>query len=261
MKSWKIMLGATAAALTFGSAAMAQTAPAPAAPAPAAAPAAPAPAYTFAFNAAYTSDYIFRGLSQTGGKGAASVGVDFTAGLFYLGNWDSNVDFGPTAGDPADKTTFEYDLYGGFRPTVGPVVLDLGFIRYGYVNEPNSAHYTYYEGKAGASYASGPNTLSGVFYYSPEFFGKTGSAEYYEIDDSFTLSNKASISGGVGYQALDKDKAGISGYTQWNVGVGYPITDHFGIDLRYFGTDNSATDFYTRSFAGQRLVATLKATF
>jgi uncharacterized protein (TIGR02001 family) len=252
MKSLKLMLGAAAAALAFGSAAMAQTAT----PAPAAAP--PAPAYTFTFNAAYSSDYLFRGLSQTSGKGAASGGVDFTAGQFYLGNWDSQVDFGPTANDP---TQFEYDLYGGFRPTLGKLNLDLGLIRYGYTSSPSAAHYDYWEAKLLGSYASGPNTLGGAFYYSPEFFGKTGAAEYYEINDALVLSNKATVSGAVGYQALDKKKAGINGYTTWNIGATYPVTDHFGVDFRYWGTDSKATNFYTKTFAGDRIVATLKASF
>ena len=105
------MLGAAAAALAFSSAALAQTAPAPAA-------APPAPAYTFAYNVAVTNDYLFRGLSQTSGDAAISGGIDFTAGQFYLGNWDSKVNFGPTAGDPGNKTVVEYDLYGGFRPAL-----------------------------------------------------------------------------------------------------------------------------------------------
>jgi uncharacterized protein (TIGR02001 family) len=271
MKSWKLLLGAAAAALTFGSAAMAQETPAAAAPAPGATPAgapasapaaAPAPAYTYVFNLAYTSDYLFRGLSQTSGDGAPSGGVDVTFGQFYLGNWDSKVNFGPTAGDPGNETSVEYDLYGGFRPTLGPVALDVGFIRYGYVNAPNAAHYDYWEGKILASYATGPNTLGGAFYYSPEFFGKTGAAEYYEINDAYSgLIKNVTLSGAVGYQALDKAKAGIKGYTTWNVGATYAFNSHIGVDVRYWGTDKDATDFYTKTFAGDRVVGTLKVTF
>lgn len=268
MKSWKIMLGAAAAALAFGSAAMAQDAtPAPAAPGatpagPAATPpAAAAPPYTLAFNFAVTNDYIFRGLSQTSGEYAFSGGIDFTAGQFYLGNWDSKVNFGPTAGDPTNSTSVEYDLYGGWRPAVGPVNLDIGFIRYGYVGEPAAAHYTYWEGKILGTYATGPNTLGGAFYYSPEFFGKTGSAEYFEINDAYTVFKNATLSGAVGYQALTKSKAGIAGYTTWNIGGSYAFDPHISLDVRYYGTDNTATKFYTSTFAGDRGVVTLKLLF
>ena len=249
------MLGAAAAALAFGSTAMAQTAPAPAAE-----PA--APAYTFAYNVAYTSDYLFRGLSQTSGDSAPSGGIDFTAGKFYLGGWASKVNFGATGNDPGNKTTVEYDLYGGFRPTLGAVNLDIGVIRYGYIGAPSAAHYEYWEGKLAGTYASGPNTLGGAFYYSPEFFGKTGSAQYYEINDAFAVGKiPLTISGAVGYQALDKAKAGINGYTTWNIGGTYAFNSHVGVDLRYWGTESKATNFYTKTFAGDRIVGTLKVAF
>lgn len=239
MTSWKTLLVASAASLAFGGAALAD------------APASP----SFAFNAAYGSDYVFRGLSQTFGKGAASGGVDVTFGSFYVGNWDSTVDFG------APKQQFEFDLYGGYRAMLGPVAIDLGGIYYGYTAQPTGSNQAYYEGKLLASYAMGPNTLGGAFYYSPEFFGKTGAAEYYEINDAFTLSNKVTVSGAVGYQALDKTKVGISGYTTWNIGATYPITDHFSIDFRYIGTDDKITSLAGSSVAGDRLVASLKASF
>jgi uncharacterized protein (TIGR02001 family) len=247
MKKCLTWLGATAAAVTLLSgSALADDAPA---------------GPTIAFNAAVTTDYLFRGLSQTSGNAAAQGGADVTYGKFYAGTWLSNVDFGATAGDPSNKTSIEYDLYGGFRPTLGPVNLDIGVIRYGYVDSPKDAHYEYWEAKLLGSYTTGPFTVGGAFYYSPEFFGKTGSAEYYEINAAYTLASKASISGAVGYQDLDKNKAGIAGYTTWNIGLGYPITDHLAIDLRYWGTDSTASDFYTKTFAGDRLVGTLKATF
>jgi len=213
------------------------------------------------FNASVTNDYVFRGLSQTSGDAAAQGGVDVGMGMFYAGTWLSNVDFGPTAGDPDNKTSIEYDLYAGVKPVLGAVNLDLGVIRYGYTDSPKVAHYDYWEGKILASTAMGPATVGAAFYYSPEFFGKTGNAEYYEINAAYTLASKASISGAFGYQDLDKSKAGISSYTTWNVGIGYPITDHLAVDLRYIDTSHKALRFYTKTFAGDRIVGTLKATF
>ncbi len=252
------MLGAAAAALAFSSAAMAQTAPAPAADAPAAAP---APAWSLAYNVAFTSDYLFRGLSQTSGDAAPSGGIDFTAGQFYLGTWESKVNFGATGNDPQNKTAMEYDLYGGFRPMLGPVALDIGIIRYGYMSAPAAAKYDYYEGKILATYAAGPNTIGGSFYYSPAFFGDTGTAEYYEINDAYAATKALTFSGAYGYQALEKKKAGIDGYSTWNVGGTYAFNSHVGLDVRYWGTDSKATNFYTKTFAGDRFVGTVKVTF
>ena len=210
------------------------------------------------FNAAITNDYLFRGLSQTSGDTAASGGADVTSGILYAGTWLSNVNFGATTGDPANKTKIEYDLYAGVRPVLAGVNLDLGVIRYGYTSSPGSANYDYWEGKILASKAFGPATLGGAFYYSPEFFGKIGKAYYYEVNGAYAFANKATVSGAFGYQDLEFDK---SDYATWNVGVGYPLTDHLAVDLRYWDTDNNGDHFYGSTFAGERLVATLKATF
>ena len=246
MKIRTLMLGACAAAALSCGPALAEDAPT-------------GPVVTF--NAAITNDYLFRGLSQTSGDAAAQGGADVTMGMFYAGAWLSNVDFGPTANDPSNKTSIEYDLYAGVRPVLGPVNLDLGVVRYGYTDSPKAAHYDYWEGKILASHAMGPATLGAAFYYSPEFFGKTGDAFYYEVNAAYTLGSKATLSGAVGYQDLEKSKAGISSYATWNLGVGYPITDHLAVDLRYVDTSHKATRFYTKTFAGDRIVATLKATF
>jgi uncharacterized protein (TIGR02001 family) len=216
---------------------------------------------TVSFNAALTSDYLFRGLSQTSGDAAAQGGADLTYGLFYAGVWGSNVDFGPTAGDPNNKTAVEYDLYAGVRPVAAGINFDLGVIRYGYTSSPKAAHYDYWEGKVAASKAFGPATLGAAVYYSPEFFGKTGDAWYGELNGAYTFSNKATVSAALGYQDLQASKAGINNYVTWNIGVGYPITDKFAIDLRYWDTEHDATRFYTKTFAGERLVGTIKATF
>jgi len=213
------------------------------------------------FNAGVASDYVFRGLSQTGGQGAAQGGADVTAGGLYAGAWLSGVDFGATTADPADRTRVEYDLYGGVRPSLGPVSLDFGLIRYGYADAPARAHYAYWEGKAAASRSVGPLSMGAAVFYSPEFFGKVGAAAYYELNGAYALASGATISGAVGRQALDRDRAGIDGYTTWNLGAGWPILGRFAVDARYWGTDGRARRTYGAGVAGQRLAVTLKAAF
>ena len=216
---------------------------------------------TFSYNAAVSSDYVFRGLSQTKGKPAVSGGVDATSGILYAGAWLSNVDFGATAGDPENKTNVEYDLYIGARPVVEGINLDLGIVRYGYASSPSDANYAYWEGKIAASKAIGNATVGGAVYYSPEYFGEVGNAYYVEANGAYVLPIKATVSGALGYQAFDEDKTGIDGYATWNIGVTYPVTPHIGVDVRYSGTESKATDFYSDKFAGDRFVASLKAAF
>ncbi len=245
MKSLKLALCVATASLALGSVAMAEEMAAP----------------TVSFNAAVGSDYIFRGISQTTGKAAVSGGVDAASGMLYAGAWVSNVDFGPTAGDPDNKTNIEYDLYAGVKPVLEGVNLDIGVIHYGYASSPSAANYNYWEGKIAASKAIGDATIGGAFYYSPEYFGKVGAAYYYEANAAYVLPIKATVSGAIGYQDLEEAKAGLNGYTTWNLGVTYPLNEHFGVDVRYSGTDSKGTDFYGDKFAGDRITASLKAAF
>jgi uncharacterized protein (TIGR02001 family) len=92
----------------------------------------PASPHTLTANVALTSNYVFRGISQTGGKPAIQGGFDYThASGVYLGTWGSNVSWltefqGYTSG------SMELDLYGGYRNTIGPISYDVGAIRYMY---------------------------------------------------------------------------------------------------------------------------------
>ncbi|MEY3911656.1 MAG: hypothetical protein RLY37_1124, partial [Verrucomicrobiota bacterium] len=70
------------------------------------APAAPS-AFTTSGNVAFTSDYVFRGITQNGGKTALQGGFDVahTSGL-SAGVWASNVNW--------TNTTLEVDLYANY---------------------------------------------------------------------------------------------------------------------------------------------------
>lgn len=85
-------------------------------------------------NVALGSDYIWRGVSQSQGKGAIQGGVDLThSSGFYLGTWASNVDFDGAASS-------EWDYYLGYGFEAGPVAFDLGHLAYTYVDN-NSLNF------------------------------------------------------------------------------------------------------------------------
>ncbi|MFN3523100.1 MAG: TorF family putative porin [Phenylobacterium sp.] len=209
MKSVKIALLAAAATVAMGGAAFAQD---------------EGPSVSFNIGAA--SDYVFRGVSQTDENAQIYGGADLSSGIFYAGVWASNVDFG-------DSTDAEVDAYVGITPTAGPVSLDFAAIYYGYVNAPSGSNYGYWEFKAAGSVPAGPAEIGAAMYYSPEFFGETGEALYYEVNASTSLTDKISVSGAIGHQDVDQ---GID-YNTWNLGVGLAVNDHIGFDLRYHDTD------------------------
>lgn len=184
---------------------------------------------SFAFNVGAASDYVFRGFSQTDEDPQVFGGLDASYGIAYAGVWASNVDF-------RDSTDVEFDLYAGVKPSAGPVIFDLGVIYYGYADQPSGADYDYWEGKVAASVPAGPATLGAAVYYSPDFFGVSDEAWYYEANAVVAIPNsKFTVSGALGRQEQER---GLD-YTTWNVGVGYALTDHVTFDVRYADTNAS----------------------
>lgn len=178
------------------------------------------------FNANVTSDYVFRGFSQTDSDLAFQLGADLTAGAFYAGAWASNVDFG-------DDTKAEFDIYGGVRGETAGYEWDLGLVGYFYADAPGGTDYDYLEFKAAASRAIGPATLGLAAYYSPDFFGLDEAATYVELNGEWAVTDKVSLSGAVGEQYLDVN----DDYATWNLGIGYALNEAVGVDLRYHDTD------------------------
>jgi uncharacterized protein (TIGR02001 family) len=202
------------------------------------------------FNIGASTNYMFRGISQTNDKnGEVFGGADVTiAKIVYAGTWLSNVDF-------ANGTRMEYDLYAGVKPTLGPVAFDFGVIRYGYTNQPAGPHETYYEWKGLASAPVGPATIGVAYYYSDNNFGETGPSAYYEVNAAVPIPNtKFTVNGAFGHQEV---KGQVFDYNTWNAGVGYAVTDKVGIDVRYWDTDeHSLGKIYESKF-----VATVKVTY
>ena len=81
------------------------------------------------FNAALTSDYRYRGISQSRLKPAVSAGADYALpnGL-YVGTWLSTIkwikDAGTLGGVSTGSANLEWDIYGGYK---GEIQKDLGY--------------------------------------------------------------------------------------------------------------------------------------
>ena len=74
-------------------------------------------------NIAVSSNYVWRGATQSSDAAAVSGGIDYAHDSgFYVGGWWSNT----------DATNYEQDLYLGYGFDAGPVGLDVGYIKYMY---------------------------------------------------------------------------------------------------------------------------------
>jgi len=87
-------------------------------------------------NVSMTSDYMWRGMTQSAGSPAIQGGFDLDYEGFYIGTWGSNV-----AGDPDEtqggeyyygKASMELDLYGGYSTEISGVGIDVGFLQFMY---------------------------------------------------------------------------------------------------------------------------------
>jgi len=200
-------------------------------------------------NIAVTSDYVFRGFSQSNEDPAVQGGVDVTVGSsFYAGVWASNVDFG-------DNTEAEIDVYGGFRGETKGYSWDVGLITYLYAPGANQ-DYDYVELKAAGSRAIGPVTAGAAIYFSPDFFGADKAATYAELNASYaTPVTGLSVSGAVGEQWLSVS----DDYATWNLGATYAFAGTpLSLDVRYTDTD---VDNPAIPISDGRVFATVKATF
>ncbi|MDB5462914.1 MAG: hypothetical protein JWP28_1512 [Phenylobacterium sp.] len=200
------------------------------------------------FNVGAATDYVFRGLSRTDGGAEIYGGLDTTLGAIgYAGLWLSNVELG-------NGKEAEYDLYGGVRPILGPVTLDLGFTYNGFTHSPAGRHEDYVEWKIAPSMPIGPATVGLAYFYSDDFLGKTGPANYLELNASMPIARTPfSVSGALGHQQVK----GPLDYSTWNLGVGYALNSHIGFDLRYWDTDEHSFGSIYKS----KVVLGVKATF
>ena len=177
----------------------------------------------FSVNAALTSDYVWRGVSQTGEDPAIQVGADYANGMFYAGTWASNVDFG--AGSDA---SIELDLYGGLAGELAPgVSWDVGYIYYLYPGT-DGEDLDFGEVYAGLGYEADTGFGLGAYvYYDPD-----NKNTYVEGTGSYAFTDAFSADASLGNYSFDFG----GDYTAWSIGGTYSY-EAFDFDLRYWDTD------------------------
>ena len=73
-----------------------------------------------------SSDYIWRGVSQSAGNPSYNLNLEANSKGFYGGVWAGQVDFD-------NEADWEYDLYGGYAIALSENInVDVGFVQYRY---------------------------------------------------------------------------------------------------------------------------------
>jgi len=137
-------------------------------------------------NIGATSNYVWRGFTQTNDDAAISGGVDYSdeSGV-YVGAWASDVKW---------VDGYEFDVYGGYSSeTADGIGYDLGFIHYAYPDATDS-DFT----ELTASVTLGPVTAAIAHTISADGASYEGD-NYYSLSAGTEVEEGLSISGTLGY--------------------------------------------------------------
>lgn len=214
-------------------------------------------------NFSLTSDYRFRGISQTQNAAAIQGGVDYThASGFYAGNWNSSI----SSQMYTNGSGMESDLYAGFKKTVLGLTFDVGSYNYVYPRSTASAttDYDTKEVYAGVAYKE---LVS--FKYSQSlsnYFGVANSrnSNYYQLDSKIPLAGNLSAVAHIGHTAVNHSSN--LNYSDYNVGVvydlkGWDIGGRFYTNTGMTSTAKTATTLNGQSLYKNAIVISASKSF
>lgn len=174
---------------------------------------------TITTNVSLTTDYMFRGLSQTRSRPAiqGSLDIEHSSGL-YVGGFASNVDF---LGLDAN---IELDALAGYRFTVLGIKFDVGAIYYaypGYTRPDGGFRLDYLEVAGRASYEAGPVTFLASVYYSPDYQLQSGVGVYAEGGVDIRLPFEFVGSARLGHQSVERNErfGTPSSFVNWGLSL------------------------------------------
>ncbi len=206
-------------------------------------------------NAALTTDYVWRGSTQTHGDPAVQAGVKVAGESGFYGSiWGSNVEFAPET-----HASSEYDFTLGWGHSFNDDwALDVNVLHYRYPSTTVDLDWTELNGTV---------TWKGNYWaslgYSNEALGVDESGIYGLVGAKFPINDKFRFEAAVGYYDL-KDLNGDNrddSYAHGLVSAVWVFKAPFEARLTAHATDSKAKDFFGEDFAGNRMEAALQASF
>ncbi len=198
-----------------------------------------------------TSDYVYRGISQTLGNPALQADLHYRSrNGWTLGVWGSRADLA----DDQAAAAVEVDLYISRDWTLdADWEVRTTLTHYSYAQDPRQSDYEYdelitslgYRSRLFATVAWSPNTTR----YSRGWLASNDTALSYEFAAVQPLFRQLSASAGIGYYdlpaVLDAD------YWFWNVGLACSL-GHAQVTFSYIDTDDNAGRAFGYQTTGQR---------
>ena len=222
--------------------------------------------HKFGGDVAITSDYVFRGITNSDNKPAVSGDVTYSyepLGI-YASLWASSINF--NAPDDTVETDWTAGIGGNFFNT--GLSYDLGNVYYWYPGNSPSQHgygnYDYDEVYFGLSYTFDKVQFSpdvgAKVYYSPDFFGETGDAYYIDGHLNFSLPYDFSLNTHVGHQYIDNNGGPSTDYTDWKIGLSKSVFG-FGLDVSYTAVDDQSAACGGTTNCGDKVIFTISRGF
>ena len=221
-------------------------------------------------NLGLTSDYRYRGISQTQNAPAVQGGIDYAhSSGFYVGNWNSSV----SSQVYTNGAGVESDLYAGYKKEVYEgITVDVGSYNYFYPRSTTSAktgsNFDTYEGYAAVGYkdlvtAKYSQTLGAGYFGQANAKG----TKYYQADAKVptVVVNKLSVVAHAGHTNVSN--AGSLNYTDYNAGFAYMFPQDWEGSLKYYtNTGLTSAAQVANTVSGQKLyrnavVASVTKTF
>jgi len=221
--------------------------------------------FEFSANVALTSDYVFRGFTQTDEGWAIQGGFDINHGSgFSVGVWGSNVKFleNDTVA-PEDRADIEIDLYVGYGNELDSgFSYDLSALYYLYPGAGSDLNYDYSEFHLAMGYSLPVGTEFGLSYdYAPKWSGETGKAHAYAFNIGHSLSNGLGFGAYVGQQIFDEnDKVELDDYVYYGASISYGVAD-FELSLNFSDTDLDNAEGFADERADERVFFMVSKSF
>ena len=198
-----------------------------------------------------TSDYVWRGVTQSDSDPAAQLGGElaFENGI-YAGLWASTIDIDNGADRQRDT---ELTYYLGYSHALNRTwTLGAAVIAYTYPGQTGSVDYNYEELLLSASFA---DRLWLEYAYTADLYHSGEPAHNIEALAEWSAAKSLVFSAGAGYYDVS-DLAG-DGYAYWEAGVTLPV-NRFDIDLRYHDTSRWVPIVSTPDRADARIVLSVR---
>ena len=153
----------------------------------------PESAFEISANLAITSNYVWRGMTQTANSPAVQGGIDLGYKGFYLGTWGSNIEFGDT------NNNLEADFYTGYKNEIAGIGFDIGYILYAYPNDHDALNFE-------EAYIGLSKDFSIIGINAKYSFGIDDATDYWEVGASDKLPMEFGLAASYG----DYDEVGTN---------------------------------------------------